>query len=133
MTRQGRRGVRSWKPRNRYKGAIARLRSDWGGRCQCEGCEFHGRTVGQCERVRRLEFAHVAPTPIVATYKGHARRGRGRAERYHDIKKHPECYRLMCDGCHLELDSVNGAQLPAARAFGPAVDYPEPDEQTEVA
>lgn len=46
-----------------------------------------------------LEFAHVSLTEL----KG---RGRGRKERYYDVKKHPEAYLLMCKACH-EIYDVN--------------------------
>ena len=113
--------------RNPYRGAMARLCVEWGGRCQCAGCEECRRVSDvACDRRWRLQFAHVKPTPILAVS-----RGRGRADRYHDIKRHPECYRLLCWWCHYQFDSVNGVRLPAPSHFGPALDVP--DERAEVA
>jgi hypothetical protein len=45
----------------------------------------------------RLEFAHVALTGV----KG---RGRGSYQRLRDVEKNPECYRLLCRSCHMNLD-----------------------------
>jgi hypothetical protein len=97
--RARRRRFRSWKPRNRYRGSIARLRASRGGRCECTGCVGCLDRSGErrCARDRRLEFAHLRPTGL----RG---RGRGRAERYHDILRNPDAYSLRCWWCHLELD-----------------------------
>lgn len=48
---------------------------------------------------RWLEFAHVAPTSL----RG---RGRGQAARYHDIKRNPHAYILVCRACHLRADAL---------------------------
>jgi hypothetical protein len=104
--------------RNPYRGAMARLRAEWGGRCHCSGCDECRRgPEGPCARRWRLHFAHVRPTPILAT-----RRGRGRADRYHDIKRHPECYRLLCCWCHRQFDSVGGLPAPNTHTFGPPLE-----------
>lgn len=44
-----------------------------------------------------LEFAHILDTPIMG-------RGRGRKERYFDIRKNPESYALFCKFHHEEYD-----------------------------
>jgi len=46
----------------------------------------------------RLEFIHILDTPVMG-------RGRGRKERYWDIKKHPGSYALFCKYHHTEYDS----------------------------
>lgn len=68
-----------------YMRAMWRLRALFGGRCQ------------ECGSLFSLEFAHVAKTAL----KG---RGRGQSRRFHDIKRNPEAYRLLCRSCHCELD-----------------------------
>lgn len=58
-----------------------------GGRCQGVGCS--------CEK--NLEFAHLKPTSVVG-------RGRGRSDRYLDIKRNPDAYILLCRDCHRRFD-----------------------------
>jgi len=70
-----------------YRGAFRRLRKAWGGRCI------------ECGKTRRLEFAHLPGKPT-----GIEGRGRGQPQRYHDILRYPECYVLLCEGCHKALD-----------------------------
>ena len=74
-----------------YKGKMAELRKERGGRCLLG--------LAHCSETKRLEFAHVKETGL----KG---RGRGRAERYRDIKANPECYILACRSCHLRADEL---------------------------
>lgn len=57
----------------------------------------------RCGATYDLEFAHVKPTGL----RG---RGRGRKERISDVRKHPECYRLLCGACH-ELFDDGGLEL----------------------
>jgi len=67
--------------------AFDNLRKEFG-----DKCSFCGSTA-------KLEFAHLEPTELVG-------RGRGRKERYYDIKKNPDSYVLLCVGCHKTLDTV---------------------------
>lgn len=59
------------------------------------------------DRDDRLEFAHLPGKPT--NLDG---RGRGKPERYYDIKQHPECYVLLCVECHTELDGRGGETRP---------------------
>lgn len=59
--------------------------------------EEFGNECFKCGSTENLEFAHLKPTDL----KGE---GRGKPNRYYDIKNNPECYGLMCDKCHKEYD-----------------------------
>jgi len=85
------RSEKTKKPRIYYQ-RVADLRKERGDFCECkrEGC--HGDRI-PCKKRNGLEFAHIAPTGL----RG---RGRGQTQRYYDIKRHPECYELLCDPCH---------------------------------
>lgn len=37
--------------------------------------------------------------------------GRGQSQRYHDIKKHPDCYKLFCKPCHKRYDAKHWERL----------------------
>jgi hypothetical protein len=53
-----------------------------------------------CGSTYNLQFAHIKPTSL----KG---RGRGRKERFRDIRQNIDCYALMCGGsfgCHKSYD-----------------------------
>jgi len=65
-----------------------RLRVQFGGKCVV------------CGQLWELEFAHVKPTGLNGD-------GRGRKERYYDIKNHPDCYALMCTKDHKEFDKIS--------------------------
>ena len=52
-----------------------------------------------CGSKENLEFAHLEPTVLSG-------RGRGRKERYYDIKKSPDSYVILCVVCHKTLDTV---------------------------
>ena len=65
----------------------AELIDSFGGKCDWPGCE----------ETDDLEFAHVQETALVG-------RGRGRHERYYDILKNPESYRLLCFTHHKKMD-----------------------------
>lgn len=78
---------------NRYLGCIARMRAERGDKCQ------------RCPSSKGLQFAHVKPTGLYG-------RGRGRAERYHDIQRHPDAYELLCRRCHMKLDWGRQAEAP---------------------
>ena len=67
------------------KAHFIELREQFGGKCSV------------CGSTKQLEFAHVKPTELSGT-------GRGKWNRDYDIKKNPECYRLLCGDCHDELD-----------------------------
>lgn len=69
------------------------LKADRGGKCEIPGCE----------ETEDLEFAHVQPTDLGG-------RGRGRKERYYDIKNNPDSYRLLCKGHHRDHDDELDAQ-----------------------
>ena len=61
------------------------LREEFGGSCQ------------NCGSKQNLEFAHIKPTELSGW-------GRGRKERYYDIKNNKDSYKLLCKSCHKELD-----------------------------
>lgn len=90
-------------PSNRpsyYLGKMDELREQFGGRCAFEGKPEKGecsRGVDHEGREKPLEFAHKDPTGCVG-------RGRGRADRYHDVKRNPGSYQLMCRGHHVRWD-----------------------------
>ena len=63
-----------------------------GGQCTWPGCDAD----------EDLEFAHVKET-------GLSGRGRGRKERYYDIIKNPESYRLLCQFHHKLMDDERDA------------------------
>lgn len=67
------------------KKAMIKLRAEFGGYCQT------------CKSKEDLEFAHIKATDLNGW-------GRGRKERYYDIKKNKDSYRLLCKSCHKELD-----------------------------
>jgi hypothetical protein len=75
---------------------MAELRKAWGGQCVACAWPF------------KLEFAHLHPTGLegarARNAMGDLGRGRGLPQRYHDVKNHPECYILLCHGCHEDLD-----------------------------
>lgn len=64
--------------------------------------EQFGGCCKNCGERAKLEFAHKheKETPII-----NKKRGRGRKERYYDIKKNPECYYLLCNPCHRDYDA----------------------------
>lgn len=95
------------KKMSRYKGAIDKLRIERGN--ECEECGVHQDKAKYLHR-NGLEFAHVITTSLNG-------RGRGRADRYHDIKKYPTHYKLMCRLCHLEFDNKKGPSLPDNPTF----------------
>jgi len=86
---------------HQYQGAMARLREEWGGRCVM-AVECYGTREQE-----RLEFAHLPGKPT-----GVEGRGRGRADRYHDVRKHPDSYVLICRDCHVVLDKRGGGARP---------------------
>jgi len=69
------------------KGAFEKLRETFGGKC----CF--------CGSIDKLQFAHIQATDV----RG---RGRGRKERYYDIKNNPDSYVLLCPSCHRTLDKT---------------------------
>lgn len=62
-------------------------------------------TAAGCGSRHRLEFAHIAHTGLNG-------RGRGSRNRYYDILRHPECYRLLCRTHHRALDGPWGSYPP---------------------
>jgi hypothetical protein len=84
-----------------YLGKMDELRARFGGKCVWEGAKDKGECALGLDRrnhPRPLEFAHKHPTGCVG-------RGRGRADRYHDVKNNPECYQLMCRKHHVLYDA----------------------------
>lgn len=70
------------------KKQFIQLRLKYGGKCQWQNCN----------QTKNLEFAHTKPTKL----KG---KGRGRKERYYDIKNNPTSYILLCKYHHKILDT----------------------------
>lgn len=81
-------------PRRSYSDKMEQLRWDWGGDCVWSNGTICGGP---------LEFAH-----LPGKETGLEGKGRGMPQRYHDIKKHPDCYVLLCREHHTELDSRGG-------------------------
>ena len=75
-------------PNKWIKEAFKILREEFGGFCQ---------NCGKRNYKDNLEFAHIKPTDLNG-------RGRGRKERYYDIKNNKDHYKLLCKSCHKELD-----------------------------
>ena len=50
---------------------------------------YYGNKCFFCGQTYRLEFAHKRPTKLNG-------KGRGRQERYYDIKNNLDCYMLTC-------------------------------------
>lgn len=88
--------VITMKPPSYYLGKMDELRKDFGGRCIMCG----GRKSRKNEP---LQFAHLKKTPMSKIH-----RGRGMANRYHDIKKNRQSYVLMCRYCHIIFDGPGG-------------------------
>ena len=65
--------------------------------------ELHDQGFNDLEIGEKREFAHVLETAL----KG---RGRGRKERYYDIIKNPDCYRLLCQFHYKEMDNEEDAR-----------------------
>jgi 5-methylcytosine-specific restriction endonuclease McrA len=59
--------------------------------------EEFGGSCQECGSTKKLEFAHIKPTNLSGW-------GRGRKERYYDVKNNKDCYKLLCKKCHKELD-----------------------------
>jgi hypothetical protein len=68
----------------------ARLVAQLGGKCR------------DCPKTTGLEFAHVRPTELSGP-------GRGQNERLYDVKRNPDCYTLLCGGCHWKFDNQRRA------------------------
>lgn len=51
-----------------------------------------------CGSTENLQFAHIKKTKLSGTD------GRGRKERYYDIRNNPKSYVLACKKCHEDLD-----------------------------
>lgn len=94
-------------PRFSYSKAMKALRVERGNKCARCGKTY---SLAKLEHVNGLEFAHVVTTGING-------RGRGRADRYHDIKNNPDHYELLCRACHLDFDRAEGPKLPQEVPF----------------
>ena len=87
-----------------YAKKLADLRQAWGGRCvRCNVPHVPSAGPGW-----QLEFAHLPGKPT-----GLNGRGRGMPQRYHDVKRNPASYVLLCVECHTELDG-RGGRTPSA-------------------
>lgn len=78
---------------SRYAGRMDALREEWGGCCVW--------SAGECDGP--LEFAHL---PGKST--GLDGQGRGLPNRYHDVRRNPGSYVLLCRAHHVELDCRGG-------------------------
>lgn len=78
------------------KKAFQKLREEFGGCCRI------------CESKDDLEFAHRRDNG----FKG---KGRGRKERYYNIKNNPSDYALLCKPCHRAFDKVRKASKPSGQ------------------
>lgn len=94
-------------PRGYYARRMAELRAQRGN--HCERCGASERKA-KLRHKNGLEFAHVITTGLNG-------RGRGRADRVHDIKRNPAHYLLLCRDCHLEYDRTHGPRLPEEVPF----------------
>lgn len=79
-----------------YQGAMARLRKARGGRCEAH-LVWPGALREPCPRTEKLEFAHRKVTEVNG-------RGRGRSKRYHEIKKNPDWFWLLCRPHHAKQE-----------------------------
>lgn len=86
------------------------LRAHFGGRCERCGANDSGVAYWNGPR-RPLEFAHVKPTGLCG-------QGRGLKNRFLDVLRNPDCYRLLCSRCHRLLDMRKWTD--AALAHAPA-------------
>lgn len=86
-----------------YTRKMTELRHSRGGRCE------------RCGSTECLEWAHVIPNRELGTFPhcrvNGKRLGRGMPQRYHDIKRNPENYRLLCHACHVIEDTL-GTEPP---------------------
>lgn len=79
-----------------YSGKMQWLRNLFGNKCMVLD-DYH---EGQ------LEFAHIVDyNPLGGREKHVKGEGRGLWKRYHDIKKHPDEYVLVCHYHHIRLDA----------------------------
>lgn len=101
----------SRNPAGYYARKFQELRKAWGGRCVMCGAR-------RSTKHRPLEFAHLKFTDVSG-------RGRGRADRYHDIVKHPSCYVLVCRLCHILLGGPEDEAIKNARNNGDGGDLPD--------
>lgn len=95
-----------------YALKFKQLRAARGNACECG-----------CGRTERLEFAHLRETKVFG-------RGRGRADRYHDIRRNPDAYALLAKVCHQRQETDRAVQRIKARAvFGETLER-EPGDDT---
>lgn len=85
-----------------YRGKMRALRRRFGGRCV-----DRDKGLGDCSG--RLEFSHLKPTGVQG-------RGRGRADRYHDILRNVAAFALRCVRHHRRFD-LDPKNRPAADAL----------------
>ncbi len=57
--------------------------------------QLYGGECLDCNSMLGLEFHHIKETGLNGE-------GRGRKERYYDIKNNPDSYILLCKNCHKE-------------------------------
>jgi len=58
-----------------------------------------GGKCKNCGSTEKLQFAHIEKTKLSGS------KGRGTKERFYDVLKNPEKYRLYCEGCHEQYDA----------------------------
>jgi hypothetical protein len=102
--------------RNRdWPGKLDILRQERGYQCEVE---HNGH---RCYAKGELEFAHIKPS-------GLSGRSRGQSRRYYDIKKNPECYKLMCKYHHNKFDREYWRNLQKETENEPSRTSSESDE-----
>ncbi|WXG46987.1 MAG: hypothetical protein WED05_10070 [Candidatus Atabeyarchaeum deiterrae] len=84
------------------KGKMKELRMARGGRCEKILDNFQ-----RCTSKRQLEFHHIAETNVLGIPKHNHRAGRGRKERYYDIRNNPDSYKLLCIKHHKEAHNIS--------------------------
>jgi len=72
--------------KEQFREKFEELKRQFGNKCSTEGCDSD-----------KLDFAHIKDTKLSGS-------GRGSLHRYYDIKKHPDCYALMCKKHHRIYD-----------------------------
>jgi ERCC4-type nuclease len=61
--------------------------------------QWFGGKCEKCGSIEKLQFAHIEETELSK------KKGRGRKERFYDVLKNPEKYRLYCEECHEQYDA----------------------------
>lgn len=90
--------VNKWIKRKRQQ-----LVADRGGECE------------ECGSKEKMEFAHLGETGLYGA-------GRGRKERYYDVIRNPDKYKLLCQRCHKRLDTSVSRSAPPTPFLGVRID-----------